>query len=322
MEMQAGSYLEGGVISLPIGDKEQGKVKLARLMAEKETRDRAQAIQEERERAMNLALDRKNKRAEAAERSRQKNQEKMRKGRGKSGSPTRNPAGSSVSPSRESKQDNIKSISSNAVSEEKGNSVADDEEDEDAMRTKENKFFADEEQIRNMSLNPSYLPYYASFENEIIGKYGGSHPGGDLCMEPVKSIEDATKVYLRKYFLGMVPIINDAECSPKKLMSRITRATQILVMGEEERAWRNAITGIHNHLRGLTPAEAAAEAAGEEIEEDNEAKMKAVMSFLRKQMTLKNGEIELLEREMEMAQKNMQQKMDEMHALREKYSVF
>ena len=34
-----------------------------------------------------------------------------------------------------------------------------------------------------------YLPYYAYYQGEIMGKYGGSHPLGDLCEEPIKVIE-------------------------------------------------------------------------------------------------------------------------------------
>ena len=294
-------------------------------MAEKESRDRANAIQAERQRALDLALDRKNRREEAAEKSRQRNKEKMRRGRGKaSESPTRG-SSSSLSPTRESKQNLPPKSSASAASVTSAASAVTDESsvfsEEEAIKEKEDKFFADEEAIRKQSLEPSYLPYYAAFENEVIGKYGGSHPAGDICMEPVQSVESAICIYLQKYFLGQVPILNDAECSPKKILSRVTTATQVLVMGEHARAWKNALTGIHNFLRGLTAEEAAIEAAGE-AEEDDEAKMKATMKFLKNQMTLKNSELEQMQKEMEAAQKQIHNKMDELHALRQKFSIF
>jgi methionyl-tRNA formyltransferase len=181
-----------------------------------------------------------------------------------------------------------------------------------------------------MSLSPSYLPYYASFENEIIGKYGGAHPAGDLCTFPVDSVEVAVREYLQTYFLRKVPIIGGEESSPAKTMTRITYAKQVLVMGEPDAAWSKACKQVFNIVRGL---EVVTSAEGEEIggseaadaqanEEKNEARQEAIAKFLRQQIVLKNGEIELIEKQMQAAQKQLQDKVDELHALHKKYSIF
>ena len=336
LEMREQSYLEGGVISLPVGDKEQGEAKMARLMAEKATRDRANAISEERERARNLALDKKNKRAEAAERSRQKKQAAIRGGGGgKAKSPSKSQSlesnGSSLSPSRESKDEaSVGSrastkgggVESNAKG--KGGANApqekEDSNDDDGEKA-HNKFWNDEEAIKNQSMEMSYLPYYATFENELIGKYGGSHPAGHMCLEPVKTVEVEVVNFLKKYFLGKVPIINDAECSPAKLMMRVTKAKQVVLMGERERAWKSSTQEIHSFLSGESPQDAAVDAAGDD-EEDDEAKLHAIAKFLRMQMQLKNGEIELLEKEVEAAVRTMQDRKDELQSLRKRFSIF
>ena len=322
MEMREQSYLEGGVISMPVGEKEQGEAKLARLLAEKATRDRANAIAEERDRARSLALDKKNKRAEAAERSRQKKQAAMRGG-GKAKSPAKSlERGGSLSPSRESKDD--ASVGSKASKGGKnGLTAAEEEGDGDGQDGEKahNKFWDDEQAIRNSSLEMSYLPYYATFENELIGKYGGSHPAGNMSLQPVKAVEQKVVQFLQKYFLGKVPIINDVDCSPAKLMMRITKSKQVLLMGERERAWRTCTKEIHAFLSGSTSLDAAVDAAGED-EEDDEDKLQAIAKFLRKQMQLKNGEIELLEKEVEAAVRTMQDRKDELQSLRKKFSIF
>ena len=63
-------------------------------------------------------------------------------------------------------------------------------------------------------------------------------------------------------------------------------------------------------------------AASEEAEEDDEAKLQAIAKFLRKQMKLKNDEIEQLEKQQEAAIAQMQDRRDELQALRAKYSIF
>ena len=253
----------------------------------------------------------------------------MRGGRDKSGKSDSLTHGNSLernndrlSPSRESKDDASVGSATKGGKSENDPTLNEDEAEEAAGEVANNKFWADEEAIRNNSLEPSYLPYYASFENEIIGQYGGSHPAGNLCTKPVVTVENATIEFLKKYHLGKVPILNDAECSPAKIMTRITKSKQILLMGEEERAWRTVIKDIHNHLSGATPEEVAMEQVAQEAEEDDEAKLKAIAKFLRKQMALKNGEIEQLEKEMAAATAQMQDKRDELQVLRAKYSIF
>jgi len=307
LEMESQSFLEGGVISLAVGDKEEGESKLARLLAEKHTRDRANAIAEERERARNLALEKDGKRKSAAERSQARKRE-MRGVAAASASPTKSTSrkGGSLSPSRESKHDSK-------------DGDEEDDDDTEEQEKKQNKLFNDEEILRTMSMAPSYLPYYASFEGDIIGKYGGAHPAGKLCFKPVQEVETATITHLRKYFLGKVPILSEAECSPAKIMTRITCAKQVLVMGEQNKAWDAACGQILAFASGSSPADITAEAAAEE---QDEARMQAVAKFLKKQTELKNGEIELLAQQMEAAQKQMQDKVDELHALHKKYSIF
>ena len=332
LEMQAQSYLEGGFISLAVGDKEEGEPKLKRLMAEKATRDRANAIEAERERAKFLALEKDNKRKDAAAKSRAKKSAKML-GKdataklGKAGvslSPDRGRdrgggGGSGLSPSHESKNSNGNDGDDNSVG----------SLDSQATTLVHDKFFADEEAIRNMSLSPSYLPYYASFENEIIGKYGGAHPAGDLSIKPVKNVEQAVCQHLKHYFLGKVPIISGRECSPAKIMIRITYGKQVLVMGEQKQAWDKACTQVYNAVKGIdTPVEVEVEgeedgkAEEEEPVETNEARAEAIAKFLRQKIVMKNAEIALLESQMEAAQKQMQDRVDELHSLHKKYSIF
>jgi len=309
LEMQSQSFLEGGVISLAVGDKEEGEVKLARLLAEKQTRDRANAISEERQRARDLALEKDNKRKVAADRSRARKREmKGVAAAPSSPSPAKSPPrnGGSLSPSRESKADGK-------------DGEEEDYDDAEEQEKKHSKFFGDEEILRSMSLSPSYLPYYASFEGDIIGKYGGAHPSGKLCFKPVRAVEVAAIAHLRKYFLGKVPILGETECSPAKLMTRITCAKQVLVMGEQEKAWESACEQIFAFVKGSSPQDIAAEAAAAE---QDEARMQAVAKFLKQQMELKNSEIELLAKQMEAAQRQMQDKVDELHALHKKYSIF
>lgn len=332
LEMREQSYLESGVISLPVGDKEEGEVKLARLMAEKATRDRAAALEEERERVKSIALEKKRRREEAANASRLRNQAKVRGKAGGSGAKKQlqesKRGGVSASPSRESKQDGKSADDDGASIASIGSigsigSIVSQQSLEEQTKKRENKFWADEEAIRTQSTELSYLPYYAAFENEVIGKYGGSHPGGKLSMAPVAAIEEAVVAFLKKYFLGRVPIINDGECSPAKLMSRITYAKQILVMGEETRAWRNAANEVHMFLRGHeVDADQSLEDDDDDEGDGDEGKAAAVSKFLRRQMEMKNNEIDLLSKEVDAAARKMQDAQDALHCLHMKFSIF
>jgi serine/threonine protein kinase len=314
LEMQAQSYLEGGVISLAVGDKEEGEAKLQRLFSEKTSRDRANAIAEERQRARNLALEKDNKRKEAAARSRARKRDIRAGNSSSTTSATNSSSGSphrdtnNLSPMRETKE--------SGTGRDRDRDSDPETEDEERVH---NKFFDDEEILRTMSLSPSYLPYYASVEGELLGKFGGAHPGGELCLKPVLTVEQATETYLRTYFLGKVPIINGASCSPAKIMTGLTCAQQVLVIGEQEKAWNSASAQIRDLVMNNSAENIAAEVAAEE---QDQARMKAVAKFLKQQIELKNGEIELLAKEAEAAQKQMQDKVDELHLLHQKYSIF
>ena len=116
------------------------------------------------------------------------------------------------------------------------------------MQSERDKEDAEEEEAHRVAMESEdtcYLPYYAQHMGQIMGKYGGSHPLGQLCEEGVDTVEQHVRTYLQRYFLGRTPILNSKlAASPHGIIHDIIHCPNVMVVGEQEEAWQGATDGI------------------------------------------------------------------------------
>ncbi len=302
MEMRAQSYVEGGVVALLVGDKEPPQQRRERLVKE-----RAEALAERDQRREE---ERKQLVAEEKAASRKAYAEKRRSNRGartSSKSPTRGRGG-------KKEEDPVKAAERIRL------------EKQNALQAERDKEDAEEEEAHRVAMESDdtcYLPYYAQHMGQIMGKFGGSHPFGQLCEESVDAVEQQVRAYLQRYFLGRTPILNSKlAASPQGIIHDIINCPNVMVVGEQEGAWQNATAEIQAALSKDNEEE------DESVEEDdNEAELNAAIAEamarkLKEKLQLKQNEIALIEQTAELARKEMEKAVDTLHKISLKYGIY
>ena len=145
--------------------------------------------------------------------------------------------------------------------------------------------------LQEEAIKPSYLPYYAQYKGEVMGRYGGCHPSGDMFGSPVPSVEVAVVSYLKSFFLGQVPCLQDRDASPLNVMHEVTAAKNVMVVGELKQAWLNAGKEIKLHVRSGGEGHETEAQLLEKLEQEqtHAAKAEAMNTFLTEQV----GQVEV-----------------------------
>lgn len=314
VELRAQSYLEGGIATLLVGDKEAPDQRRERLTKTREQFLAQRAIDREEERKRMVAEEKAASRKAYAEKRRGN-----RQSRTTSKSPTRGRGGA------KKEEDPLKEAE--RLRNEKQKEI-------DLKREQEDK---EEEAAHTMAMESDdtcYLPYYAQHMGQIMGKYGGSHPLGQLCEMPVDSVEKQLRAFLHKFFLGKVPILNgNLASSPHGIIHDIVACENIMVVGEEEEAWQTAVNQVTHFLHPKENDEddldghhrGQGEEGGSDDDDElelNQAKAEAVARKLKEQLQLKENEIKIIEQNAELARNEMQKAIDKLHKIHTTYSIY
>jgi serine/threonine protein kinase/ankyrin repeat protein len=309
MELRAQSYLEGGITSVLVGDKEPAPERRERLI-----RERAKALDK---RAVDREEERKRMVADEKAAARKAYAEKRRGNRAaKSKSPTRG----------RKEEDPLKEAERFRLERQR------EVEEQYAKEDRE------EEQAHSVAMESEdtcYLPYYAQHMGQVMGKYGGSHPLGNLCELPVAAVEKQLRSFLQSFFLGRVPVLNaNLACSPHGIIHDAVACENVMVVGEQDEAWRLASNQVFEFVRPPVAMEEHDDpfgfgAEGEDGDEDggddvelNQAKAEAIARKLKEQLALKENEIKLIEQSAEMARVEMQKAVDKLHKIHTRYSIY
>ena len=167
---------------------------------------------------------------------------------------------------------------------------------------------------------------------QVMGKFGGSHPLGQLCEMPIDSVEKQLRSFLQKFFLGRVPILNsNLASSPHGIIHDVVAYEDVMVVGEEDEAWHNAVNQLVHFLHPVAKDENVASRDGDDgvmangDDDDlelNQAKAEALARRLKEQLQLKENEIKIIEQNAELARNEMQAAIDKLHKIHTTYSIY
>jgi hypothetical protein len=172
-----------------------------------------------------------------------------------------------------------------------------------------------------------FAPYFATHDDEDLGKWGGSHPLR-LCDEAIDLVERKICNLLQSFCLGACPILNEGEASVSAILRKLVACNNILVIGPVEEAWRAAadqvcedIGSAASNQQGEAGDGGALAGAGAGAGE-GDPKSRAAIALLMEKVHNKERELELLSTTLDKERQNLDSSKKRLAALRYKYSIF
>lgn len=165
------------------------------------------------------------------------------------------------------------------------------------------------------------VPYYATMDGEMLGRWGGSHPS-QVSDKPIELVEKRVCDLLKSFSLGVCPILTDERASVVAIMRNLLDKS-ICVEGSIEEAWRVAsleLVGALNQkpeIRSRVPMDENVDSTDNLV-----ASNETTVLLLTEKVKAKELEISLLNSQIEKDRMRLESKIKELGSLRYKYSIF